>query len=138
MDHADIIKYIKSILFKTYNKSTQLMKHNISDNFTTKYKLRNPVLHEICLVNSIEKVNKVLSLELADIMNITDENYSLTLNNTIFDETILIDKNESILPIRLRRGNYIYNVETCKIRILDINKNSYCGFILYEIDNSIN
>ena len=56
MNHTDNIKYIKSILFKTYNKSTQVMKHNIADNFNNKYNLRNPALHENCLVNSIEKL----------------------------------------------------------------------------------
>ena len=56
MNHTDNIKYIKSILFKTYNKSTQIMKHNIADNFNNKYNLRSPALHEVCLVNSIEKL----------------------------------------------------------------------------------
>ena len=117
-------------------KSAQIMKHNIADNFNNKYKLRNPALHEVCLVNSVEKVNKILSLEFIDIMNITEENYSLTLDN---DEAILIDKNERILPIRSRKGSGLYDIETSKIRILDISKNNYCGYILYEIvNNTIN
>ena len=117
-------------------KSAQIMKHNIADNFNNKYKLRNPALHEVCLVNSVEKVNKILSLEFIDIMNITEENYSLTLDN---DEAILIDKNERILPIRSRKGSDLYDIETSKIRILDISKNNYCGYILYEIvNNTIN
>ena len=117
-------------------KSAQIMKDNIADNFNNKYKLRNPALHEVCLVNSVEKVNKILSLEFIDIMNITEENYSLTLDN---DEAILIDKNERILPIRSRKGSDLYDIETSKIRILDISKNNYCGYILYEIvNNTIN
>ena len=69
-------------------------------------------------------------------MNITEENYSLTLDN---DEAILIDKNERILPIRSRKGSGLYDIETSKIRILDISKNNYCGYILYEIvNNTIN
>ena len=117
-------------------KSAQIMKHNIADNFNNKYKLRNPALHEVCLVNSVEKVSKILSLEFIDIMNITEENYSLTLDN---DEAILIDKNERILPIRSRKGSDLYDIETSKIRILDISKNNYCGYILYEIvNNTIN
>ena len=117
-------------------KSAQIMKHNIADNFNNKYKLRNPALHEVCLVNSVEKINKILSLEFIDIMNITEENYSLTLDN---DEAILIDKNERILPIRSRKGSDLYDIETSKIRILDISKNNYCGYILYEIvNNTIN
>ena len=135
MNRTDNIKYIKTILFKTYNKSTQLMKHNIADNSHNKYKLRNPVIHELCLLNSMEKVNKILSYEFADVMNNTEDNYKLTLDNNYFDETLFIDKNERIIPIRLRRENEIYDAVSCKINILDINKNNYCGYILYKLFN---
>ena len=135
MNHTDNIKYIKSILFKAHNKSTQLMKHNIADNLHNKYKLRNPTLHELCIANSIEKVNKMLSYEFVDIMNNTEDNYKLTLDNNYFDITLLIDKNERILPIRLRRENEMYDVVSRKIKILDINKNNYFGYILYELVN---
>ena len=126
---------MKSILFKAHNKSTQLMKHNIADNLHNKYKLRNPTLHELYIVNSIEKVNKMLSHEFVDIMNNTEDNYKLTLDNNYFDITVLVDKNERILPIRLRRENEMYDVVSRKIKILDINKNNYFGYILYELVN---
>ena len=124
MNHTDNIKYIKSMLFKTCNKSIQLMKHNIADNLHNKYKLRNPAIHELCLVNSIEKVNKILSDKFVDVMNNIVDNYKLTLHNNYFDETLLIDKNERILPIRLRREEEMYDAVSCKINILDINKNN--------------
>ena len=130
MNHTDNIKYIKSMLFKTCNKSIQLMKHNIADNLHNKYKLRNPAIHELCLVNSIEKVNKILSDKFVDVMNNIVDNYKSTLHNNYFDETLLIDKNERILPIRLRREDDMYDAVSCKINILDINKNNYCGYIL--------
>ena len=133
MNHTDNIKYIKSILFKTCNKSIQLMKHNIADNLHNKYKLRNPAIHELCLVNSIEKNNKILSDKFVDVMNNIVDNYKSTLHNNYFDETLLIDKNERILPIRLRREEEMYDAVSCKINILDINKNNYCGYILYEL-----
>ena len=133
MNHTDNIKYIKSMLFKTCNKSIQLMKHNIADNLHNKYKLRNPAIHELCLVNSIEKVNKILSDKFVDVMNNIVDNYKSTLHNNYFDETLLIDKNERILPIRLRREEEMYDAVSCKINILDINKNNYCGYILYEL-----
>ena len=136
MNHTDNIKYIKSLLFKTCSKSTQVMKHNITDNLNNKYKLRSPALHEVCLVNSIEKVKKLLSYDFFDIMNNKEDNYKLTLDNTYFDETVLVDKNERILPIRVRRANDVYDIESCKINILDINKNNYCGYILYELANT--
>ena len=133
MNHTDNIKYIKSMLFKTCNKSIQLMKHNIADNLHNKYKLRNPAIHELCLVNSIEKVNKILSYKFVDVMNNIVDNYKSTLHNNYFDETLLIDKNERILPIRLRREDDMYDAVSCKINILDINKNNHCGYILYEL-----
>ena len=136
MNHTDNIKYIKSMLFKTCNKSIQLMKHNIADNSHNKYKLRNPAIHELCLVNSIEKVNKILSDKFVDVMNNIVDNYKSTLHNNYFDETLLIDKNERILPIRLRREEEMYDAVSCKINILDINKNNYCGYILYELVNT--
>ena len=49
MNHTDNIKYIKSILFKTYIKDTHLIKHNIADNLHNKYKLRTPAIHELYL-----------------------------------------------------------------------------------------
>ena len=91
MNQTDNIKYIKTILFKTYNKSTQLMKHNIADNLHNKYKSRNPAIHELCLLNSMEKVNKILSYEFVDVMNNTGDNSKLTLDNNYFDETLFID-----------------------------------------------
>ena len=133
MNHTDNIKYIKTILFKTYNKSTQLMKHNIADNLHNKYKSRNPAIHELCLLNSMEKVNKILSYEFVDVMNNTGDNSKLTLDNNYFDETLFIDENERIVPIRLRRENEIYDAVSCKISILDINKNNCCGYILYDL-----
>ena len=136
MNHTDNIKCIKAILFNTYNKSTQLMKHNIADNLHNKYKLRNPAIHELCLINSIDKLSKTLSYEFVDVMNNTEDNYKLTLDNNYFDETFLIDKNERIIPIRLRRVNEIYDAVSSKINILDINKNNYCGYILYELINT--
>ena len=136
MNRTDNIKYIKSMLFKTCNKSIQLMKHNIADNLHNKYKLRNPAIHELCLVNSIVKVNKILSDKFVDVMNNIVDNYKLTLHNNYFDETLLIDKNERILPIRLRREDDMYDAVSCKINILDINKNNYCGYILQELANT--
>ena len=135
MNHTDNIKFIKSILSKTYNQSTQLMKHNIADNLHNKYKLRTPPIHELCFLNSMEKVNKILSYEFVDVMNNTEYIYKLKLDNNSFDEALLIDKNETIVPIRFITKNETYDAVSCKINILDINKNNYCGYILYELFN---
>ena len=97
MNHTDNIKYIKSILFETYNKSTQLMKHNIAKTLNNKYKLRNPAIRELFLFNSMEKVNKVLSYEFVNVMNNTEYIYNFRLDNNYFDEALLIDKSHSNL-----------------------------------------
>ena len=109
MNHTDNIKYIKTILFKTYNKSTQLMKYNIAHNLHNKYKLRNPAIHELYLINSMEKVNKTLSYEFVDVMNNTEDTYKLTLDNSYFDNALLIDNNQRIISTTLRRENEIYD-----------------------------
>ena len=38
-----------------------------------------------------------------DYFNVSDDSYILTLDSRHFDETILIDKNERIVPIKLRK-----------------------------------
>ena len=84
----------------------------------------------------MEKVNKTLSYEFVDVMNNTEDTYKLTLDNSYFDNALLIDNNQRIIPIRLRRENEIYDAVACKIKILDINKNKYCEYILYELVNT--
>ena len=69
-------------------------------------------------------------------MNNTKDIYKLTLDNNYFDEVLLIDKNERIVPITLRRENEMFDAISCKINILDINKNNYGGYILYELFNT--
>ena len=64
MNHTDNVRYIKNQLRKIYNKSTEVTKHNIADNSNKSYKLNNPAIHEVCLVNSLEKLNKLLSVEI--------------------------------------------------------------------------
>ena len=68
-----------------------------------------------------------------DYFNVSDDSYILTLDSRHFDETILIDKNERIVPIKLRKIKKNIDSDTFEINILDIYKNNYRGYILYEI-----
>ena len=38
------------------------MEHLIAMDLNKKYKLKNPALHEQCLINTLEKLNKLLSV----------------------------------------------------------------------------
>ena len=66
-------------------------------------------------------------------MNNTEDIYTLALDNNYFDDNILIDKNERIIPVRVMKADKIINKDTYKMNILDINKNNYSAYILYEI-----
>lgn len=66
-------------------------------------------------------------------MNNTEDIYTLALDNNYFDDNILIDKNERIIPIRVMKADKIINKDTYKMNILDINKNNHSAYILYEI-----
>ena len=60
-------------------------------------------MHEQCLINALEKLNKLLSVENNEYMNNTEDNYILTLDNYFFNEYIFIDEDERILPIRIKK-----------------------------------
>ena len=111
----------------------EYMEHLIAMDLNKKYKLKNPALHEQCLINTLEKLNKLLSVENNEYMNNTEDNYTLTLDNNYFNESIFIDENEKILPIRIKKTDKIINKDTHMINITDIIKNNYYGYILYEV-----
>ena len=133
MNHKDTIKYIKYRLESMVDEEVVSMEHSIAIDLNKKYKLKNPALHEICFVNTLEKLNKLLSIENNEYMNNTKYIYTLTLDNNYFDNSILIDENERILPTRLNKTDENINKDSYKTNILDINKNNYCGYILYEV-----
>ena len=79
------------------------MEHSIATDLKQKYTLKNRALHEQCLINALEKLNKLLSVENNEYMNNTEDNYILTLDNYFFNEYIFIDEDERILPIRIKK-----------------------------------
>ena len=66
-------------------------------------------------------------------MNNSEDNYELTLENSYFTEDIVIDEDERTLPIRIKKTDEIINKDIYMLRIVDIVKNNYCGYILYEV-----
>ena len=59
MNPKDTIKYIKYQLKNMFDEEIESKEHSIAIDLNKKYKLKNPALHEICLVNTIEKLNKL-------------------------------------------------------------------------------
>ena len=45
------------------------IEQSIRSNTKKQYKLKNPILHEHCIINSIEEFNKLLSAENEEYMN---------------------------------------------------------------------
>ena len=64
---------------------------------------------------------------------ITEDNYELTLENSYFTEHVVIDEDERILPIRIKKTDENVNKDSLMINKIDINKHNYYGYILYEV-----
>ena len=133
MNHRENISHIKRHLKNMFDKEIVSMEHYIAINLKQKYKLKNRALHEQCLINTLEKLNKLLLLENNKYMNNTEDNYELTLENSYFTEDVVIDEDERTLPIRIKKTDEIINKDLYMLRTVDIVKNNYCGYILYEI-----
>ena len=162
MNHTKIIKYIKShfknILDENIKFYEQIIKNNymkpIANTHTQKkYTLKNPLLYEDCIINSIEDLNRQLSSESNEYAKQTDQiiQYILSLDNNCFNSKIDITDDIRILPIRIEKTPTNNNdvsdnnddsdeqltIDTTnKINIISIEMNNYFGYILYEtLDN---
>ena len=116
-----------------FDKEIVSMEHYIAIDWKQKYTLKNRALHEHCLINTLEKLNKLLLLENNKYMYNTEDNYELTLENSYFTEHVVIDEDERILPIRIKKTDENVNKDSLLINIIDINKHNYYGYILYEV-----
>ena len=144
MNHNDVIKYIKSHFKNMLEDKIKSMEQSIRSNIKKQYKLKNPILHEYCIINSIEEFNKLLAAENKEYMNEIDEidEYVLTVDNSCFDENIAISDDTKKVPIRIEKidnqigeddeYNKLSTMDT-KIKIISIEKNCCCRYILYEI-----
>ena len=105
------------------------------------YKLKDPILHKYCVINSIEEFNKLLSAENKEYINEVGEidKYLLTLDNDYFNDAIHTSDDTKTIPIRIEKVAYKKNNEDTElpslvtsetIKIISIEKNSYCGYLL--------
>ena len=146
MNHVDVIKYIKSHCKIMLEDKVKSIEHVIRSNIKKQYKLKNPILHEYCIIHGIEEFNRLLSAENKEYMNeIGDiDEYILTVDNNYFNENIAISDDIKIILIRIEKidnqlGKDDENKELLpkdtndKIKTISTEKNSYCGYPLYEI-----
>ena len=146
MNHVDVIKYIKCHCKIMLEDKVKSIEHVIRSNIKKQYKLKNPILHEYCIIHGIEEFNRLLSAENKEYMNkIGDiDEYILTVDNNYFNENIAISDDIKIILIRIEKidnqlGKDDENKELLpkdtndKIKIISTEKNSYCGYPLYEI-----
>ena len=54
MNHNDVIKYIKSHFKNMLEDKIKSIEQAIRPNIKKEYTLKNPMLHEYCIINSIE------------------------------------------------------------------------------------
>ena len=145
MNHEYVIKYIKSQFKNMLDDMIKSLEDLIRSNIKKQYKLKNPILHEYCIINSIEEFNKLLAAENKEYINEIGEidEYILTLDNRYFNEKIYIS-NDIKIPIRTEKNINKVNEDDDsdkdslmidpkdKIKIISIEKNNHCGYILYE------
>ena len=146
MNHNDVIKYIKSHFKNMLEDKIKSIEQSIRSNTKKQYKLKNHILHEHCIINSIEEFNKLLSAENEEYMNKNEfdkiDEYMLTVDNDCFNDNIHISDDIKIIPIRIEKINDQPSEDDDykespiignEIKIISIEKNCYCGYILYEI-----
>ena len=62
-------KYIKSQFKNMVDDKIKSLENPIRNNLKKQYKLKNPILHENCIINSIDEFNKLLMAENKEYMN---------------------------------------------------------------------
>ena len=145
MSHEYVIKYIKSQFKNMYDDKIKSLECPIRSNLKKQYKLKNPILHEYCIINSIDEFNRLLTAENKEFINEIGEidEYMLKVDNKYFDEIIYISDDIKIIPIRIEKNINKVNeddsdkdslmIDTSdKIKIISIEKSNHCGYILYE------
>ena len=146
MSHEYLIKYIKSQFKNMHDDKIKSLECPIRSNLKKQYKLKNPILHEYCIINSIDEFNRLLTAENKEFINEIGEidEYMLKVDNKYFDEIIYISDDIKIIPIRIEKNINKVNenddsdkdslmIDTSdKIKIISVEKSNHCGYILYE------
>ena len=141
MSHEYLIKYMKSQFKNMHDDKIKSLELPIRSNLKKQYKLKSPILHEYCIINSIDEFNRLLRAENKEFINEIGEidEYTLTVDNKYFDEIIYISDDIKIIPIRIEKSINKVNGDddddkdtSHKIKIISIEKGNHCGNILYE------
>ena len=141
MSHEYVIKYIKSQFKNMHDDKIKSLECPIRSNLKKQYKLKNPILHEYCIINSIDEFNRLLTAENKEFINEIGEidECMLKVDNKYFDEIIYISDDIKIIPIRIEKNINKKNEDddddkdtSNKIKITSIEKGNHCGYILYE------
>ena len=138
MNHGDVIKYIKSHFKNMLEDKVKSIEQALRSNIKKQCKLKNPILHDYCIINSIEEFNRLLSAENKEYMNEigdideTDE-YMLTVDNDYFNENIAIFNDMKMVPTRIEKTDNLLREDDdeykklptigTKIKIISIEKN---------------
>ena len=150
MSHEYVIKYIKSQFKNMHDDKIKSLERPIRSNLKKQYKLKSHILHEYCTINSIDEFNRLLTAENKEFINEIGEidEYILTVDNKYFDESIYISDDIKIIPIRIEKNINKVNedddsdkdsliIDTSdEIKIISIEKNNHCGYILYETSDT--
>ena len=134
MNHEEVIKYIKNNFKNILDDKIKSFENSVRNNLKKPFKLKSPILHEYCIINTIEEFNRLLSTENSIF---STENDAVT---DFFNKHINIS-DDKIIPIKIEKITtekdelIIDYAEYTQVRILSFEKNNYCGYILYEIRN---
>ena len=143
MNHEEVIKYIKNNFQNMLDDKIKSFENSVRNNLKKPFKLKNPILHEYCIINTIEEFNRLLSTENSIFSTENDadtDKHMLTVDNDFFNKHINIS-DDKIIPIKIEKIRtekdelIIDYAEYTQVRILSFEKNNYCGYILYEIRN---
>ena len=150
MSHEYVIKYIKSQFKNMHDDKIKSLERPIRSNLKKQYKLKSHILHEYCTINSIDEFNRLLTAENKEFINEIGEidECMLKVDNKYFDEIIYISDDIKIIPIRIEKNINKVNedddsdkdsliIDTSdEIKIISIEKNNHCGYILYETSDT--
>ena len=143
MNHEEVIKYIKNNFQNMLDDKIKSFENSVRNNLKKPFKLKNPILHEYCIINTIEEFNRLLSTENSIFSTENDadtDKHMLTVDNDFFNKHINIS-DDKIIPIKIEKiitekdELIIDYAEYTQVRILSFEKNNYFGYILYEIRN---
>ena len=138
MNHGDVIKYIKSHFKNMLEDKVKSIEQALRSNIKKQCKLKNPILHEYCIINSIEEFNRLLSAENKEYMNEIGDideigEYMLTVDNDYFNENIAIFNDIKMVPTRIEKTDNLLREDDdeykklptigTKIKIISIEKN---------------